>query len=162
MYFGLGKIHSAGGPKIWSNTCIVSLSRICSAAKPDFKHSYRLICMSKLVVWVTRRKMGSLAMSFVYKVSGKVVAKFCQNMIYIGRSILPRNPNSGTGLVSDNRNSQITNHFGPFDRPSASWESYLPFGIRSFQIFGQSEAHMLRSVSPLFCSESEFSSNIDR
>jgi hypothetical protein len=65
MYLGLSKIHSASDPKIWSNNCIVSLSRICSAAKSDLKNPYWLICMSKLVIWVTSRKLGSLATSFV-------------------------------------------------------------------------------------------------
>jgi hypothetical protein len=106
--------------------------------------------------------MGLLATSFVYKVSGMVMAKFAKNLIYTGWSILPRNPDSATGRVSDIHSSQITNRFGPFYRPSESSESYLPFGIWNFQSFSQSEAQTLRSVSPLFCPELEFSCNVDR
>jgi hypothetical protein len=79
----LSEIHSSCGPKFWSNACIVSLPRICSPAKPDFKNSYQLICMSKLVIWVTRRKLGSLAASFIYKVSGKVMEFFLPKTWFI-------------------------------------------------------------------------------
>jgi hypothetical protein len=33
-------------------------------------------------------------------------------------------------------------------------------GIRSFQSFSQSEAQKLRSILPLFCPETEFSSDV--
>jgi hypothetical protein len=34
--------------------------------------------------------------------------------------------------------------------------------IHCFQSFGQSEAQKVRSVQPLFCPETEFSSDVDR
>jgi hypothetical protein len=35
------------------------------------------------------------------------------------------------------------------------------FVIQDFWSFGQSEAHKLNSIQPLFCPETEFSSDID-
>jgi hypothetical protein len=37
----------------------------------------------------------------------------------------------------------------------------FPNGIRDFRSFGQSNMEMLRSVLPLFCPETEFSSGVD-
>jgi hypothetical protein len=151
----LSKIHSSCGPKFWSNACIVNLSRICSASKPDFNNSYRLICMSKLDVWVTDRKQGSRATFSYTKFLARSWQNFAKNLIYSGRLILPRDPDSATGRVSDIHNSPITNCFGPFDGPSESWGSYLPFGIWNFRSVSQSEAQRLRSVLPLSCPEPE-------
>jgi hypothetical protein len=46
------------------------------------------------------------------------------------------------------------------DHPKAEWVSYRN-GIRDFQSFSQSEAQKFSSIQPLFCPETEFSSEVD-
>jgi hypothetical protein len=156
------KIHSSCGRKFGSNACIVNLSRICSASKSEFKiHIGWSVCWNWSYELPTEGWVHWRHLSYT-KFLARPWQNFAKSLIYTGKSILPRNPDSVTGRVPGIRTSQIANHFGLFDGPLESWEGCLPFGIQNFQNFSWPKTQKLRSVLPLFCPESEFSSNVDR
>jgi hypothetical protein len=87
---------------------------------------------------------------------------FSKNLIHTGRSNLPRNLDSLTGRVSIAvTHKSLTVWSRLLDHQKAERVTYQ-FYIWDFRSFSQSETQKLRSILPLSCPESEFSSGVDR
>jgi hypothetical protein len=96
--------------------------------------------MLKRVIWVTRRKLSSLATFFIYEVSGEVMVKFHQkNLFYTGMYDLPemliRRPVEFLTVVTHKLLTVLSRLM--YHRKAE--RVVVQNGIRDFQSFGQSE-----------------------
>jgi hypothetical protein len=72
-------------------------------------------------VWVTSRKLTSLTVTLVFKVSEKVLAKFHQNPDLGWKVESAQNFDSANRSSFRSHNSQIANRMDPYYWPPESW-----------------------------------------